>query len=427
MASHAEHSSPAELEQRAHAWFMTRDPRAMWPALDPAALQPAADAIGRVVPLLLGGREDGGLLAEIDVADDRAAYALGIAGLLTGVGPLLGWGAERGMLGVGAPAAPVLAEHLRQGRARAARIGSGLRHAIAALNAAGITPTVMKGMHTAYAYFPDPGTRPASDADIIVAPAQVPRAEAALRDAGFTPSTHVRVPYKRDWYPADDDPRLHSVELFDARDRWKLEVHGGVVFDRLLNHTLDLLDGAGATLPWRTFGVEARVPAPAPLVALLAVHASGELSRRRLLRLVEMALVVRYEAGRGALDWDAVSATLERTRATRLAFPALAQLERLLPGTVEPALLHRARRAAGYFARRVAGRITATAPILPDQVVLSDRLMWCTSPRDLLWKASVWLRPAPSGTWRDALRVYHMRLRLLLGGRVSWGLSSRAR
>lgn len=407
--------SATETAHRAQRWHRTRDPQALWPGIDRAALQVAADAIGAATAARLRNER-----ARLDVGG-AVLDALGVAAMLTGMGPLLGWWIERGSLETSDEASALLATHLAHGRTRMARMQRGLQPALASLDRAGVAPVVIKGLHTASAYFPDPGTRPASDADLVVAADEIPRAEQALRDAGFTPAALVREPYKRDWIPPGDDDRIHSFERFDARDRWKIELHGGVAFDHLRGAPLPLLDGDAATVSWGALGAPARVPAPAPLVALLAIHASGELYSRRLLRLVELALVVDRETARCALDWDLVDYTLHRAAALRLVHPALALVERLAPGRVDATLLQRAARAAGPLARRVAAEFTPTAPILDDRVSIAERLMWATSIGDVLRLVARWALPYPGGNAAEAMRLYQGRLRRLITGRVSWG------
>lgn len=401
-----------ELAQRVARWDRTRDIRALWPGIDRGALQRAADALGAAVASWLRGEHPA---LEATLGDD--ARALGVAAMLTGAGPLVGLFVERGAADATPAVAAVLAEHLAHGRARAARMRRGLVPALEALRGEGIGPVVMKGMHTAYVHFDDPGARPTSDADLIVAPDEVARAERALAAAGFAGSAIVRTPYKRDWYPPDDDPRLHSLEHFDARDRWKIELHAGVSFDYLAYRPLDLLH-VGGTVDWDGLDVPVRVPTPAALVALLAVHASGELYGRRLLRLTELVLVARKEQ---ALAWRDVEQVLDRSGALRLAYPALALADRLAPGTVDPATLAITAREANAFARRVAARFGPTAPLVDDHYALDEKLMWTTGTASVLRSLVNPILPDAHDGWRGAVAAYQRRLRRLGSGRMFWG------
>lgn len=419
MTAPSTHDEPShdELARRVARWDQTRRIDALWPGVDRGALQSAADALGAGVSAWLRGER-----AAFDASLGRDRRALGIASMLTGAGPLVGRLLERDAADAPPGVAAPLAEHLAEGRARMARMRAGVVPALAALRDRAIRPVVMKGMHTAHVHFDDPGTRPIADVDVIVAPSEVGAAEQALAAAGFTPSQVVRTPYKRDWYPPDDDPRLHSLERFDARDRWKIELHAGVSFDYLAWMPLDLLD-LGGTVEWNGLGVPVLVAAPAPLVALLAIHASGELYGRRLLRLTELVLVVRREP---RLDWGEVEHLLDRAGALRLAYPALALVERLAPGTVEAATLANAARASSPFARRVVARLGVTSPLVDDHVALDERLMWTTGPRSVVSALVRPLLPEPGRGWRGALGAYHRRLLRVGTGRVFWRTPSDA-
>lgn len=83
--------------------------------------------------------------------------------------------------------AAALARGRRDGAAQAMAQSRPLADALAALEAAGIASFVFKGAMTRAAFYPDPGLRPATDIDLLVAPQARPRAIAALRDAGFAP------------------------------------------------------------------------------------------------------------------------------------------------------------------------------------------------------------------------------------------------
>ena len=152
-----------ELRRRQYAWRSTQRPEALWPGLDGEIIQSAADAIGRAVTERLQGTR-----ARLELTDpgddaDRRARAIGVAGLITGVGPLLGAWLDRGELDADAPVARVLERHLAHGRAREARIRALVVPVLARMVSAGLEPGVMKGFHTAYCYFPEPGARPFAD------------------------------------------------------------------------------------------------------------------------------------------------------------------------------------------------------------------------------------------------------------------------
>jgi hypothetical protein len=401
----------AERAARVRAWRRTRDPRALWPHLDPRLLEPAARSIGHVVAARLGDRA-----ATLGAADGRDAYAIGIAALLTGTGPLLGRWVEDGSLDVSDALAAILALHLAHGRARVDRITRGLSAPLGRLVMAGVTPVVIKGYHTAHVYFPEPGLRPMSDVDLVVTPHEVPAVEEALRAAGFTPSGLVGQPYKRNWAPPDDDDRVWSFELFDARDRWQIEVHDGPNFGYLLDSGFRIDGGFQPTARWQIDGLPVQVAAQPLLTTLLAAHLSGEPHSRRLIRLVELVLVIRRDRPLGLLVWEALEDLLQRSDALRFVYPALALTEQLAPGTVDASLLARGRRASTRLTRLVTDRFTPAFPVLEDRLVLAARLMWVANPRDLARFTARWLNPYPGRPWRDAVEFSYSRVRRMLSG-----------
>jgi hypothetical protein len=397
------------LAERQRAWRESGDARALWPDLDFRTLQPAADEVGRAVAALLRGER-----TSLGRADGRNARALGIAGLITGVGPLLGYWAEAGSLDVSEPVARVLARHLAHGRRRVERIRGEVLPVLERLVEAGAAPGVMKGFHTAHSYFPDAGTRPFGDVDLVVAPADIARAEAVLEAEGFSGAAATRRPYKRDWKPANIDDRVWSFEHWHFRSPWKVELHDGLNFDHLARHGRLLSQESAFNGVWNVLGVRLQVPTQPWLVAMLAIHASGELYQSRLLRLVELIFVVRQDQRdtSGRLEWASVEELLVRTDTLRFTYPAFALAERLAPGTVDAGVLERARRATTPLVRVVADRFTPTAHVVPKPYRLAERLMWSSSWRMTLSRVVEMIAP-PHLSPRQIFRLHYSRLRWL--------------
>jgi len=404
-----------EMRRREGEWRSTHRAGALWPGLDEQVIQLAADAIGTAVAgMLRDGR------ATLDVATtesdgERRARATGVAALLTGVGPLLGAWTADGTLATEPPIARVLARHLAHARAREARIRAAVMPVLARMQAAGLEPGVIKGFHTAQAYFPEPGTRPYSDVDVVVAPSAIPHAERLLTDAGFAAEQRIgTTTYKREWLPPDDVAGdVWSYELWHARSRWKLDLHDGLHFYEVLKHVHTPQAprfAEGLTLD----GVTLRVADANELIALLAAHASTELYSHRLLRLVELVLVVRRATTLGTLDWRAVEGALAERGWLKFAYPTLALTERLAPGTVDAALLAASSTATTARARAVTTALSPTAPILGASFSLRERLIWASGVgATLRW---LWRMVAPlEGASRSSqLRTYRHRARRLL-------------
>jgi hypothetical protein len=409
--------SPSELEARARAWHVSSDPARLWPGLDARALPPAATAIERsVATLLAGGR------SSLSLPDGSDPRVLGVAALLSGTGPLLGYWVERGLLDVSEAVARVLARHLSHSRRRMLRMTQGVTPVLSALVTAGMTPAVIKGFDTAYRYFPEPGIRPVSDVDVVITPEQVQRAEAVLAAAGFTGDQVIERPYKRKWHPPGADGGLGSLEFWHADSPWQLDLHDAASFWELTRFGIQLDHPLEQSVPWDALGVPLRVPPPPLMVVVLAAHLSTELSVTRLIRLVELALVIRRERAQGALDWSVVEGLVDRVGAQRFVYPAFALVQQLAPGTVDEGMLARLRQASTRVGRHVVDQLTPASPILEERVSLSRRLMFASGPVEFLRRLALMVAPVP-GSVRTNLQVYHSRLRRLLTARVTWPVS----
>ena len=182
---------PDEVSRRLADFARTQDPAALWPGLDEAWRIGAARSMEAVVRRVLAGERS----VSLDPGAQHAAYALGVAGHTTGMGPLVGRWIEEGLVTTENGPAAFFAEHLMNGRSRAPRIEREVLPAIDALLARNIIPVVLKGFHTARTYFDEPGVRPMADVDLLVHPAEVANAEDALRSVGFRPNSEVLRPY----------------------------------------------------------------------------------------------------------------------------------------------------------------------------------------------------------------------------------------
>jgi len=404
----------ADLDERSRRWTATNDPSWLWPGLDLGLLSVAALAIERSTARVLAGET-----ASLGAADGSDAYAVGIASLLSGTGPLLGYWVERGRLDVAAPLARILARHLAHGRGRVARIGREITPALKGLVEAGVTPGILKGFHTAHVYFPEPGVRPLADVDVYVEPRHVERAGQVLAGAGFGPGSSS-AEFKSNWYPDGEILPIRSLEYWHARSSWRIELHSALQFGTLVRHGIRLERAMPITDIWDWMGMPLRVaPQPLRLVAL-AAHLSSELNSARLIRLIELTLLIRRDTASGELDWAAATDFLERTGATRYAYPALTLVEQLAPGTVDATLLARTYRSATRIARVVVGELTPATPILHERVSLAERLMWEPGVFGVVRRLLEMLVPARGESWKEGLLLYGSRFLRLFTGRVSW-------
>jgi hypothetical protein len=409
----------AEAQRRIAEFARTKDPADLWPGVSEAARVAAAREIERVTRRVLAGARG--------VALDGDAAALMIAGHTTGMGPVVGRWLEDGTADAGAEVRQRFARHLDHARRRHARIEAEVLPALDALLALGITPVLLKGAHTARAYFEEPGVRRMADVDVLVPRERVDDVEAALRTAGLRPEHEAHRPYKRDWIRADIDDRYHSVELWDARSRWSLEVHASL--DRRhhpgavapLDAVRAHLDAVGdGTITLDVAGRPLRALGQPLLLLALACHGAQELDGSRLLRLYELARVIRLDVARGTLDWDAVVDLLRRTRTARWAWPALALVEELAPGTVDARVLALGRRASTWAARHTVARLTPAGGALDARGVLRQ-LMWDRGPVALAQRVLRTAWPAAFTRPADVLPGWRVRWRRLRAGAMSLG------
>jgi len=398
--------STEEVSRRLAPFVRNLDPGAMWPGLSEGARVAAAHEIERITRAVLAGR----IGEQIDPGGAHGLYALAIAGHTTGIGPLLGHWIETGIVTAAAAISARFTSYLDHSRRRAARMEREVGPALDALAAAGIQPAVIKGFHTARAYFAEPGLRRMADVDVLVPPERVRDAEAALRSAGFRPDSDALHPYKREWIGVDVDPRVFSLEWPDERSRWILELHASL--DRIIHPgTVAQLDAERDCMEAKMIAGRSLLVLRQPLLLLaLACHCSQELNGSRLLRLFEMVKVIRMDSAAGRFDWEEFLAMLRRTQAARFAYPALSLVEQLAPGTVDPRVLALCRQQSTWAARHTVQRLVPAGGALDTRGLLRQ-IMFTRGPVAaiqcvlwILWPAAFTTTRGVGTTWRARLR-----------------------
>jgi hypothetical protein len=398
------------INRRAQAFQRTGDPGVLWPDVDePSRLAALTEISVCIADVLRGGA--GALGGD--------AAAIGIAGLTSGTGPLLALWASTGRVTTSPEVESVLARHLAHGRARAERLDRGLGNALDTLATAGVSCTVLKGMHTARRYYPEAGARPMGDIDLFIPPESRRAGEHALERAGWRRGDRQRRPYKCDWHPPGVDERIRGLDLVHTWDPWSVELHASL--DRIFapGRLARLPLRAGDDEPWTIAGRPVRVLVPPMLIAYLAAHASEESHAARLLRVVELVLVAREEAARGRLVWRDVGARLAATDSAGFAFPALAFAERLVPGTVDPAVLDECSAAAGPRVRALVEADSAADHLPLERVRVAEKFMWSRGPADTARRIGLMLWPKTSGSFGDMVRTYARRAYRLYHGRFT--------
>ena len=389
-------------------WHRTGNVDVLWPDV-PAAERRAAQAQVRAVAqaVLRSSVTRPSLVAP----DEDQARALGVAGYTSGMGPLIGWWIQQGLVAAPPRVKDVFARHLDHGRRRREVLGDALARIVQAMRAEGIEPVVMKGLHTGAVYFPDPGTRPAADIDLLVRPADRGQAVEALRKAGFVEIQRTRYAARSEWRPIDRPHGVHSLELDHVDNPWSVDLHTALErwYFRGLRRGLGDEPFDHATRV-SVSGTTVRVLAQPYVTAFLALHASHDLAQMQLVRLVELVLIIRADLLRRALDWAAFASLIREAGIERFVQPALVLAEALAPGTVERGLLERLARLATPRMHRVLARVLEADMGALRYRSLDDKLMWASGPRELLLSVSELVAPSDDGMPVGLVRLYWRRL-----------------
>ncbi len=343
--------------------------------------------------------------------------ALSVIAFSSGIGPLFGYWCESGRVTAETAVGKLLALQLEHGRLRARRLRAALDAVLDALVARGVMVTLLKGMHTAYQYFPDPGTRPLSDVDLLVGPRDWNQAQAALAALGFTEQRAENAPHQSHWIAADAG-QVHSLEYEHADNPWSIDLHRSV--DRMPFERLPTTlgpPGAGDLEPWTAFSQPAHVLTEPFLFAYLALHASGHFYTISQLRLIELVLVAQRDFVGRRERWSALGALLARTGTGRFVFPALELAERFVPGTLDPDLRGQVAKGTPRRLRRLVKAINpASAQRLHPLPGLRERFVWIASVREaaamlcwLLWPPHGGLGAQLRRVGRLLRRVAHAR------------------
>ena len=184
---------------------------------------------------------------------------LSLACYTSGVGPLLGWWLERGLLSASAEIAELLSLHLGEARRRASSTEEQSRNVVSALVDAGLPMVVLKGGHTAYAYFTDPATRPSSDLDVLVPPDRRAEAEDVLATSGLKCVGRSR--RELSWADAGTSREPRSVWLAHGDDPWSVDLHHSLDFSASAGAALVRLERRGAVCRSGAFGYSTIEPA----------------------------------------------------------------------------------------------------------------------------------------------------------------------
>jgi hypothetical protein len=198
--------------------------------------------------------------------------------------------------------------------------------------AAGIEVLVLKGVGLAPLAYPDPGTRPVSDLDVLVPSGRVGALDELIaRHGGYTSYDTVDPAVRARWrHGAEARIDGHLVDV-----HWRLLVDrfDGRPDDALFDRAVDITVGGR---PARTLGVEDHL-----------VHAIGHGVRRNSLAPVRWIADVARLVGARPVDWSAVEARAAERGLGGVVGRALALVHRDYGVPVHEATLRALRRSSG--------------------------------------------------------------------------------
>lgn len=247
-----------------------------------------------------------------------------------------------------------LEQDLALRRLRQPRLERPLDEALTHLAAAGIRTVVLKGPPLAARLYPDPSLRPSQDLDLMVAPADLDRAAAALETLGYQAEKGLLARYYRENH--------HHIHLH-RENTPPLELHFRATTGfGIIVPAADFLSRAR---PWPTpGGAVAWVLAPEDEFLYLALHAARHLFVALVL-LYDLKLFLLLHPD---LDWRLVAARARSLRVTRAVSMAVEALHRRLAVARPP------------------GRDLALAPDLRSR--LAHRVLSLVSSWPIQWKAA---------------------------------------
>jgi len=402
--------SPEEMRRRV-LWARRQGrPTWLWPDVSIEAWRSALTGIQRVIRILLADAPR--------VRLEGDPQAIGLAAYTSGVGPLLGLWLEQGRLQTSPAIAVTLARHLAHNRLRASSMTQTAVEIVGRLSDQGVQALVLKGAHTGWSYFPEPGARPASDIDLLVAAEDVSKAEAAMEGYGL--SFMGRSQWESCWSPSASEQTPRSLTYVHAEDPWSIDLHSSLNISAGWGTPLAGLDLIHPMASGGRWLADPRASVlDQPLLLLhLATHAGAGWQNLTLLRQVELVLVIRQDLAAGKLSWDAFVDIGAKTGAIGYAYPALRVAESLAPATVPKEILELCAARAPWAVRSALKQLTPATAQRIDRNSMAEHFMWAVGWRGRLRLLARDLFPADR-SWPEFRRIYEERAWRLIRGRVS--------
>ena len=348
----------------------------LWPEIPVEDWHASVDAIVDVVRGVL--------------ADDKKPFlrcgnadAIGVAGYTSGMGPLLGFWIERGTVGAETRVAEVFRIHLSHNRDRMERLFRTAGEVTGRLNGVGISPLVLKGMHAAFRYFPEPAARPLSDIDLFIPMESMVEAERIFSSLGYRRVLRTRSPYACDWVPSGQLAGPQTLAFVHKDDPWSIDVLGTLDRQLATGTRIRFANLHACTETADLFsGTEARVMRQPLLALYLASHMSQTLLNVTVLRALELALVIRRDSAEGRFDWDAFLRGASVIGGARFIYPALVFTRQLTPRTIPGEVMAEVAADAPRNLRRVVESLTIASAQPLRRHSVSERFMWAATGRE---------------------------------------------
>ncbi|MBI3982832.1 MAG: nucleotidyltransferase family protein [Gemmatimonadetes bacterium] len=218
--------SPAPRDQptaadRVARWNATGNPQDLWPASSPEDRLAAHRLVSATARAVLSGEQP----PPLQLPRPEALAAMGAAAFVSGLGPLLGYWIERGTVEAPASVADLVRAHYASAARRSARLTAATLEILDRGAERGLAFILLKGMHTAHEYFPDPGTRPAADVDVLVAPGDAGAAEELLAQLGFDEMRPATDGTRSEWYRRGVARMPITLDAEHEDNRWAVDLH----------------------------------------------------------------------------------------------------------------------------------------------------------------------------------------------------------
>ena len=247
-----------------------------------------------------------------------------------------------------------------------------LSRLLAAFEREGIPALTLKGPALGEMLYRDPGLRPLTDLDLLVQPADVPRAVSLLAALGYR---HLdaghSLPYELAW--------RHAATFADAEGRpghLPIDLHWGLLDFPGITPVprIDLEEIWQRVVKLHAWDQPAWGLGPEDLLIYLALHWAVHHAFSGLIWRLDLALLLRR--GGNALDWERVAECARRWRVGRALWAALSEIQEDFGVQAPPAVLarlrpHGPRAAALDWLRRRGARLEELDYLVP--VLLMDR------------------------------------------------------